>query len=95
MNLGKIFKRKKRQLTLEEIRVVREIYERKNCGYCRYLFADLNLWCGYDGAIKARRTRPGVNPCPYWGADKSYIRKVLKNRNVKRIKENFLRYLIT
>lgn len=86
MNLGRIFKRKKRQLTLEEIRVVREIYERKNCGYCRYLFAALTLWCGNDGAIKARGTRiPGVNHCPYWGADKSYIReKLKKNRECQK-----------
>lgn len=61
MNLGRIFKRKKRQLTLEEIRAVREIYERKNCAYCRYLFAAVTLWCHNDGAIKARGTKiPGL-----------------------------------
>lgn len=86
MNLGRIFKRKKRQLTLEEIRVVREIYERKNCAYCRYLFAAVTWWCHNDGAIKARGTRiPGVNHCPYWGADKSYIReKLKKNRKCQK-----------
>ena len=89
MNLGRIFKRKKRQLTLEEIRVVREIYERKNCAYCRYLFAAVTLWCHNDGAIKARGTKiPGVNHCPYWGADKSYIREILKkNRKYQMFRE--------
>ena len=56
MNLGKIFKRKKRQLTLEEIRVVREIYERKNCAYCCYIVAALHWWCTNDKAIKVRNT---------------------------------------
>lgn len=85
MNLGRIFKRKKRQLTLEEIRVVREIYERKNCAYCRYIVAALHWWCTNDKAIKVRHTNiPAVNHCPYWGADKSYIRKVLKNRKCQK-----------
>lgn len=79
MNLGRIFKPKKRQLTLEERRVIREIYERKNCFYCRYLFATLHWWCTNNKAIKARHTNiPGVNHCRYWGADKSYIRDILK-----------------
>ena len=85
MNLGKIFKRKKRQLTLEEIRVVIEIYERKNCAYCRYIVAALHWWCTNDKAIKVRHTNiPGVNHCPYWGANKFYIRKVLKNRKCQK-----------
>lgn len=85
MNLGKIFKRKKRQLTLEEIRVVREIYERKNCAYCCYIVAALHWWCTNDKAIKVRHTNiPRVNHCPYWGANKSYIRKVLKYRKCQK-----------
>lgn len=53
MNLGRIFKRKKRQLTLEEIRVVREIYERKNCAYCCYIVAALHI----GGALMIRLLR--------------------------------------
>lgn len=45
----------------------------------------LHWWCTNDEAIKVRHTNiPGVNHCPYWGADKSYIRKVLKNRKCQK-----------
>jgi hypothetical protein len=61
---------------------IKEIYKRKDCSSCDYLYSLASWWCGNEDAIEERNTKiPGVYNCPYWKPDKKWIRKELKNNH--------------
>lgn len=57
-------------------------FERKCCYDCGWLEAYVNWWCGSKEAKKARGTAiPGVQHCPFWKPDWSYINRFWKIYN--------------
>ena len=75
-----IFRCKVKKLSVEEIKIIKNIYTDKTCGYCYYLKSVVSLWCYNKDAVKFRNTMiPGICNCKFWKPDKKYIRKKLKN----------------